>query len=51
MGRTIFSVTHGVVSEDKKSWQFHQRGEADGRPRIIAEDKERGAERPELRQR
>ena len=51
MRRTVLAVAHRVMGEDEDRRQLHQRGQPDGRPRIVAEDEERRAERPQLRQR
>src|SRR5271157_330743 len=51
VSRTVFTVTHGVMGKNENGRQFHQGGEADGRPRVITEDKEGRAERPQFRQR
>ena len=49
--RAVFSVAHGVMREDEDGGQLHQGRQPDGGPRVIAEDEERRAEGPELRQR
>src|SRR5262245_4653677 len=51
MGRTVFSVTHGVVCKHKQRGQFHERRKPDRRSGIVAEDEEGGAKRPQLGQR
>jgi hypothetical protein len=51
MGRPILAVAHGVMGEDHDGRQLHQGREADGGPRVVAEDEEGRAEGPELRQR
>ena len=51
MRRSILAVAHGVVGEDENGRQLHQRGQPDGRPRIVAEDEEGRAEGPQLGQR
>jgi len=40
MSWAVFSVAHGIMGEQQKSWQFHDRGQANGGPRIVAEDKD-----------
>ena len=50
VGRTVLAVPHGVVGEDEDHRQLHQGGKSNGRPRVIAEDKEGGAESPQFRQ-
>src|SRR5262249_53987087 len=49
--RTVFSVAHSVVSENEKCGQLHQGRESNSGPCVIAEDEERSAEGPELRER
>ena len=51
MGRAVLAVAHRVVREDEDRRQLHQRGEPDRRPRVVAEDEEGRAKRPQLRQR
>src|SRR5215469_5760182 len=51
MGWTVFAIAHSIVGEDVEYWQFHQRGQPNGRPDIVAEDEERGTVRTELRKR
>ena len=48
VSRAVLSVAHGVMSEHENGGQFHQRRQTDGRPEVIAEDKECRAEGPEL---
>src|SRR3984893_14314886 len=50
MGRAVLAVAHGIVSEHKDGGQLHQGREPNGRPRIVTEDEERGAEGAKLRQ-
>ena len=49
--RTILAIAHGVVREHEDARQFHQGRQPDGRPRVVAEDEERRAKSPHLRQR
>ena len=49
--RAVLAVAHGVVREDEDGRQLHQGREPDGRPRVVAEDEEGRAERPQLRER
>ena len=51
MRRAVLAVAHRVVREDEDRRQLHQRGEPDRGPRVVAEDEEGRAERPQLRQR
>src|SRR5260370_149981 len=50
VGRSVFSVAHGIVREDVDSGQLHQRRQPHGRARVIAEDEEARAVSPELGQ-
>ena len=50
VSRSIFSVTHRIVSEHEDRRQFHQGREPDRRPLVVAEDEERRAVRPDLRE-
>ncbi len=50
MRRPVFSHADRVVGENVNRGDFHQRAEAHARPHVVAEIKERGAERPEFRQ-
>src|SRR6202022_762692 len=51
MGRALLALAHGIVSEHKDGGQLHQGREPNGRPRIVAEDEERGAEGAKFGQR
>src|SRR5215469_12930580 len=51
MSWTVFAIAHSIVGEDVEHWQFHQRGQANCRPEIVAEDEERVTVRTELRKR
>src|SRR5262249_34994550 len=46
-----FTVSHCIVREYIDGRQFHQCCEANGRPRVIAEDQKRSSKRTEFRQR
>ena len=49
--RAVLAVTHGIVGEHKDRGQLHQRRQPNGRPCIVTEDEESGAEGPQFRQR
>ena len=51
MRRPILAITHGVMGEHEDGRNLHERGEADRRPGIVAEDEERRAEGAQFRQR
>ena len=44
MRGSILAVAHGVVGEDEDGRQLHEGGEANGRPRVVAEYEEGRAE-------
>src|ERR1044071_9148331 len=50
MGRAVFTVAHRIVRKDENRRKLHQSREPDRRPRVVTEDKERGAERAKLGQ-
>ena len=49
MGWAVLAVAHGVVRENEEGRQLHQGRQPDGRARVVAEDEERRAERPQFR--
>jgi hypothetical protein len=48
MRRTVLAVAHGLVRKDEDGGHLHQRGQPDGRPRVVAEDEEGRPESPNL---
>src|SRR5262249_28361037 len=51
MSGSVLAVSHGIVRKHKDGGQLHQGREPNGRPRIITEDEEGGAEGAKFRQR
>src|SRR5580700_1375079 len=51
VGRAILADSDGIVGEYIDGRYLHQRGQPDGRTRVVAKDQEAGAERPNLRER
>ncbi len=51
VGRTVFSVAHGIVRKYKQSGQLHERRKPDRRSRVVAEDEEGRAKRAQFGQR
>src|SRR5262245_22185279 len=51
MGRSIFSHPDGIVGEDMDGGYLHDRAQTNGRPGVVAEDQEPGAEGTHLGER
>src|SRR5207244_6451222 len=51
MRRTVFPITHRIVSKDKRNRQLHNRRKPDRRPGVIAEDEKGPSEGTKLRER
>src|SRR6516164_61628 len=49
MGWTVFAIAHSIVGENVEHWKFHQRGQANRRSGIVAENEECGTVGTELR--